>query len=43
MGLITGASGLVAAALGAVLTFLVLDVYDAYVESRPARGRDHVL
>ena len=31
IGLITGGSGLLAAALGAVLTFVVLDVYDSYL------------
>ncbi len=35
VGLITGASALVAAALGVVLTLLVLDVYDAYAEPGP--------
>jgi hypothetical protein len=35
VGLVTGGSGLVAAALGAVLTFVVLDVYDAYIDPPP--------
>jgi hypothetical protein len=35
VGVITGASGLLAAALGAVLTFVVLDVYDAYLNPPP--------
>jgi hypothetical protein len=35
VGLVTGASGLVVAALGAVLTVVVLDVYDAYVDPGP--------
>ena len=35
VGLITGASGLLVAALGAVLTFVILDVYDAYVDPPP--------
>ena len=34
-GLVTGASALVLAALGAVLTFVVLDVYDAYLDPGP--------
>ncbi len=35
VGLITGASSLVAAILGIVLTFIVLDVYDAYIDPDP--------
>jgi hypothetical protein len=35
VGLVTGASGLIAASLGAVLTVVVLDVYDAYVDPGP--------
>jgi hypothetical protein len=35
VGLITGGSGLLAAALGAVLTVVVLDVYDAYLNPPP--------
>jgi hypothetical protein len=35
VGLVTGASGLVAAALGIVLTFAVLEVYDDYVDPPP--------
>jgi hypothetical protein len=35
VGVITGASALLAAALGAVLTFVVLDVYDAYLNPPP--------
>ncbi len=35
VGVITGASGLLAAALGAVLTFVVLDVYDSYLNPPP--------
>ena len=35
VGLVTGACGLAAGALGAVLTFVVLDVYDAYVDPGP--------
>ncbi len=35
VGVVTGASGLVAAALGVVLSFLVLDVYDAYLNPPP--------
>ena len=35
VGLVTGASALVFAALGAVLTFVVLDVYEAYLEPGP--------
>ncbi len=35
VGLITGASGLLVAALGAVLTFVVLDVYETYVDPPP--------
>ena len=31
VGVVTGASGVVAAVLGAVLSFMVLDVYDAYL------------
>jgi hypothetical protein len=35
VGVITGASGLLAAALGTVLTFVVLDVYDSYLNPPP--------
>jgi hypothetical protein len=35
VGLVTGGSGLVAAALGAVLTLMVLDVYGDYVDPSP--------
>lgn len=35
VGLITGSSALVAAVLGIFLTFIVLDVYDAYVDPVP--------
>ena len=35
VGLVTGASGLIAAALGAVLTFVVLDVYETYIDPPP--------
>jgi hypothetical protein len=35
VGLVTGASGLVAAAIGIVLSLVVLDVYDAYVDPPP--------
>jgi hypothetical protein len=35
IGVITGGSGLLAAALGAVLTFVVLDVYDSYLNPPP--------
>lgn len=35
IGVITGGSGLLAAALGAVLTFVVLDVYDRYLDPPP--------
>ncbi len=35
VGLVTGASALVVAILGIVLTFTVLDVYDAYVDPGP--------
>ena len=35
VGLITGGCGLIVAVLGAVLTFVVLDVYDAYVNPPP--------
>ncbi len=35
VGLVTGGCGLVVAVLGAVLTFVVLDVYDAYVNPPP--------
>jgi Protein of unknown function (DUF2510) len=35
VGLATGSCALVAAALGAVLTFVVLDVYDAYLDPAP--------
>jgi hypothetical protein len=35
VGLVTGASGLIAASLGAVLTLVVLDVYDDYVDPGP--------
>ena len=35
VGVITGGSGLFAAALGTVLTFVVLDVYDSYVNPPP--------
>jgi hypothetical protein len=35
VGVITGGSGLVAAALGAVLTVVVLDVYDSYLNPPP--------
>ena len=35
VGLVTGASALVAAVLGIVLTVIVLDVYDAYVDPSP--------
>jgi hypothetical protein len=35
VGLVTGASGLVVAALGAALTFVVLDAYEAYVDPGP--------
>lgn len=35
IGLITGTSALVAAVLGVVLTFIVLDEYDAYVDPSP--------
>jgi len=35
VGVITGGSGLLAAALGTVLTFVVLDVYDSYLNPPP--------
>ena len=35
VGLVTGASAIVAAALGAMLTFIVLDVYDEYIDPGP--------
>jgi hypothetical protein len=35
VGLVTGASGLIAAVLGAILTLVVLDVYDAYIDPPP--------
>jgi hypothetical protein len=35
VGLITGGSGLLAAVLGAVLTVVVLDVYDSYLNPPP--------
>ncbi|HUS43706.1 MAG TPA: tetrahydromethanopterin S-methyltransferase subunit C [Ilumatobacteraceae bacterium] len=35
IGLVTGASGLIAASLGAILTFVVLDVYETYVDPPP--------
>ncbi len=35
VGLVTGGSGLVAAALGVVLTLAVLDVYDTYIDPGP--------
>ena len=35
VGLVTGASGLVAATLGVVLSILVLDVYDSYTDPPP--------
>jgi len=35
VGVVTGGSGLLAAALGAVLTFVVLDVYDSYLNPPP--------
>lgn len=35
VGLVTGGCGLVAAVFGAVLTFVVLDVYDTYVNPPP--------
>jgi hypothetical protein len=35
VGLITGASALVAAVLGVIVTLLVLDVYDAYIDPGP--------
>ena len=35
VGVITGASGLLAAGLGTLLTFVVLDVYDSYLNPPP--------
>jgi len=35
VGLVTGGSGLLAAVLGVVLTFVVLDVYDSYLNPPP--------
>jgi hypothetical protein len=35
IGVITGGSGLLATALGAALTFVVLDVYDSYINPPP--------
>jgi hypothetical protein len=35
IGVVTGISGLLAAALGAVLSFMVLDVYDSYLNPPP--------